>query len=87
MKLIVTERYRRAYAKLPDGIKTQVKAALKQFYADPRHPSLHFEKLSGSKYRTIRVDRKMYRIVLRGDGGTMELVDVDRHDKVDSKYG
>ncbi|MDE1159188.1 MAG: hypothetical protein PW791_13145 [Neorhizobium sp.] len=54
---------------------------------NPRHPGLHFEKLKGSAYRTIRPDRGKYRIVLRGDGTSFELVDVDRHDIVDRRYG
>jgi hypothetical protein len=54
---------------------------------DPRHPGLHFEKLSGSEYRTIRPVRGAWRIVLRGQGDLYELVDVDTHKLVDRKYG
>jgi hypothetical protein len=43
--------------------------------------------LKGSEYRTIRVDRGRWRIVRRGSGSEFDLVDVDRHDAVDSKYG
>ena len=34
-----------------------VKEALRRFQADPKHPSLHLEKLSGSTTWTIRVDQ------------------------------
>ena len=54
---------------------------------NPRHPGLHFEKLTNSAYRTIRVDRKKYRIVLKGDGDEFELVDVGTHQHVDRNYG
>lgn len=87
MRLTVTPRFDRAYRKLTDETKGGVNDAIRQFYADPRHPGLHFEKLKGSKYRTIRVDRGRWRIVLRGAGEEFELVDIDRHDAVDRNYG
>jgi mRNA-degrading endonuclease RelE of RelBE toxin-antitoxin system len=87
LQLIPTKLFQRAYKSLPDDVREQVDRALEQFLADARHPSLHFEKLKGSSYRTIRPNRGKYRIVLRGDGGEFELVDVDRHDTVDRKYG
>lgn len=87
MRLTKTPRFERAYRKLTDDVKAFVNEALRQFYANPRHPGLHFEKLSGSDYRTIRVDRGRWRIVLRGSGAEFDLVDIDRHDVVDGKYG
>jgi hypothetical protein len=55
---------------------------------NPRHPGLHFEKMIGSSYRTIRVDQGRWRIVIRDlKGSTYELVDVDRHKNVDRNYG
>jgi hypothetical protein len=33
-----------------------VKDTLKKFQADPDYSSLHLEKLSGSKYWTVRID-------------------------------
>jgi len=87
VKLIASDRFKKARAKLPDDVRTAVDEALRTFMKDPRHPALHFEKLTNSEYRTIRVDRKKWRIAMRGDGGEFELVDVDRHDKIDRKYG
>jgi mRNA-degrading endonuclease RelE of RelBE toxin-antitoxin system len=85
--LSATPRFVRAYKKLPPGVQQAVDEALRRFMENPRHPALHFEKLSGSKYRTIRVDRGTWRIVLRGTGGEFDLVDVDIHKTVDAKYG
>ena len=87
MEVVQTSRFKRAYKKLENDVQRAVDAALEQFIDNPRHPALHFEKLSGSKYRTIRVDQGRWRIVLRGSGSSFELVDVDRHKRVDSKYG
>jgi mRNA-degrading endonuclease RelE of RelBE toxin-antitoxin system len=82
-----TPRFLRAYKKLTREVQAAVDEALTRFLADPRHPSLHFEKLSGSEYRAIRVDRGRWRIVLRGTGQLFDLVDVDRHGPVDRNYG
>jgi hypothetical protein len=57
------------------------------FVENPRSPGLHFEKLKGSEYRTIRPVRGAWRVVLRGSGAEFELVDVDTHDRVDKRYG
>lgn len=86
MQLSASPRFTRAYKALPHEAKEQVQKALRLFMENSRHPGLHFEKLKGSDYRTIRPDRGKYRIVLRGDGDAFELVDVDRHDVVDRKY-
>ncbi len=78
----------KAYAKLTADVRDGVDDALSRFFVNPRHPSLHFEKLIGSKYRTIRVDRGRWRIVMRDLGrSNYELVDVDRHQNIDRNYG
>ena len=87
MRLAKTPRFERAFRKLPIEVQDATLLAITRFMSDARHPSLHFEKLKGSEYRTIRVDRGRWRIVLRGSGAQFDLVDVDRHKKVDSKYG
>lgn len=87
MQLTASPRFTRAYKALSQEAKEAVQKALRLFMENPRHPGLHFEKLRGSDYRTIRPDRGKYRIVLRVKGSSFELVDVDRHDVVDRKYG
>lgn len=87
MRLTKTPRFERAFRKLPSDVQDATQEALRRFMANPRHPALHFEKMKGSDYRTIRVDRGRWRIVLRGSGSDFDLVDVDRHKKTDAKYG
>ena len=61
--------------------------ALEFFAANVHHPGLDFEKLKGTDYCTIRVDRGD-RIVLRQSGpDTFELVDVGEHDSMHRRYG
>jgi hypothetical protein len=79
MRLTASARFKRAYEKLPDDVKPRVDEALSKFLDDPRRPGLHFEKLGGSAYRTIRPVRGAWRIVLLGGGSEYELVDVDTH--------
>ncbi len=81
-----TPRFDRAYGKLTEDQKLAVDAAIANFFRDVRHPGLHFEKLSGSDYRTIRAGLGI-RIVLLGTGGDFDFVDVAKHDYVDKRYG
>lgn len=88
VQLTPTARFKSAYKKLTDDVRERVDDAIRQFYANPRHPGLHFEKLIGSEYRTIRVDRGRWRVVLREiESQHYELVDVDRHKAIDRNYG
>lgn len=83
-----TPRFVRAYGKLTAEQKERVDQALRTFMENPRHPGLHFERLKASEYRTIRVDRKRWRIVMRGAGqDRFDLIDVDVHKAVDRQYG
>jgi hypothetical protein len=51
----------------------------------PSHPGLHFEKYK--TYRTLRVDQGRWRIAIRDLGDShYELLDVDRHDRIDRRY-
>lgn len=88
MQVYRTKQFMKKYQKLTPDVRDRTDEALKQFMINPRHPSLHFEKLVGSSYRTIRVDQGRWRIVLRQTAGSeFDLVDVDRHKTVDRKYG
>lgn len=40
-----TERFRRAFAELPEAIRQQAREAYRRFQRDPFHPSLRFKKV------------------------------------------
>jgi plasmid maintenance system killer protein len=83
----LTPKFVKALQKLGHKQMERAKKSLLQFQANPRHPSLHFEKLSGSPYCTIRVDMN-HRIVVRDEGDDRyEMVDIGNHDYVDRAYG
>ncbi len=54
---------------------------LKIFVSNPRHPSLHLEKLSGSKIWTIRIDKGNRIFFYWIDEKTVLLLDIGPHDK------
>jgi hypothetical protein len=82
-----TERFQKAFHALGPEQQQRAAKSLELFEENPRHPSLHFEKLTGSVYRTIRVDRN-HRIVLReADDGVFDLLDVGTHDYVYRRFG
>lgn len=57
------------------------KKTLNLFKENPNHPSLHLEKLSGSKFWTIRID-KGNRIFFSWINKTSALfLDIGKHDK------
>ena len=45
MRSRTTERFRRAYASLPEQIRRQAREAYRLFAQNPRHPSLRFRRL------------------------------------------
>ena len=55
--------------------------ALKLLKASPNHPSLHLEKLTGSKIWTIRVDKGNRIFFHFIDKNIALLVDIGKHDK------
>ena len=47
MKYAHTERFKRAYSKLPPDIQTKVVKAFQLFKENPRHPSLGVKRIQG----------------------------------------
>jgi mRNA-degrading endonuclease RelE of RelBE toxin-antitoxin system len=45
MNSFTSERFRKAFRRLPPPIRKQAREAYQQFKADPYHPSLHFKKV------------------------------------------
>lgn len=79
-------RFEKAVKRLGPDLRKRAAKSLKQFIENPRHPHLHFEKLS-TGYRTIRVDRN-FRIVLREiDKLTYDLIDVGDHTRIYQEFG
>jgi len=82
-----TTRFERQLKTLDSVTRTRAAKSIKQFLLDPRHPSLHFEKLKGTDVRTIRVDMN-FRIAMRAVGGsTYDLIDVGSHDDIYGRWG
>ena len=84
--LFRSNRFKRSYQKLTTEHRAAVDETLKRFEADPRHAGLHFEKLKGSDYRTIRFSLGMRIILKGGDGNRFDLIDVGPHPVAD-RYG
>ena len=63
MKSRTTSRFRDAYADLPERIKRRARKAYELFEQNPRHPSLRFKKVHGSRpIYSVRIT-KDYRAV------------------------
>jgi len=86
MKITVTKGFEKSVKKMSMIERSLINKALNRFIENPRHPSLHFEKLKGSPYRTIRVNSDI-RIALIGEEDNYELVDVNHHDVIYRRYG
>lgn len=81
MSIVFTERFRRAYAKLPPDIRKKVKKALRLLNASPRHPSLRVHQVQGTNgIYEARVDRK-YRMTFTFAGEERIMRNVDNHDE------
>lgn len=70
----------KAYDKLPKDIQKKADKAFELYKKNPDHPGLNFEKLSGGKFYSVRVDGK-YRAYGRKlvDGG-IEWLEINGHD-------
>lgn len=72
--------FNRQYHKLTPPIQKRCRKSIKLFLANPRHPSLNFEKLRGYKdIFSIRVTLN-FRIIMREHEGYFELIMVGTHD-------
>ena len=54
MPIILTERFARAYAKLPGDVQKKVDKALRLLDEDLRHPSLRARRMEGRRESTRR---------------------------------
>ena len=60
------------------------KKTLRLLLANPRHPSLHLEKLQNSKIWSIRIDRGNRIFLVRINASALLLVDIGSHDRYKS---
>lgn len=49
MKSRTTEKFRKAFALLPEQIQRQARSAYRLFQQNPQHPSLHFKQVHPTK--------------------------------------
>jgi mRNA-degrading endonuclease RelE of RelBE toxin-antitoxin system len=81
-QIILTEFFRKRYAKLPPEIQKKVRKAIKHLAEDPRHPSLRTKPVEGTKgIYEARVDRNYRMTYERLVGDTLLLRVVGKHDK------
>jgi mRNA-degrading endonuclease RelE of RelBE toxin-antitoxin system len=81
MPLIFTNRFKKAYRRLPQDIQSKVKKAIRLLDEDPRHPSLRVKRIQGTdKVYEGRIDRK-YRFSFEFEGEEIMLRNVDNHDE------
>ncbi len=81
MSIVLTERFRRAYAQLPPDIRKKVKKTLCLLDSSPRHPSLRVHQVRGTNgIYEARVDLQ-YRLTFTFAGDDLILRNVDNHDE------
>ena len=61
-----TERFRKAYQKLPEDVKKQAKKAYQLWSKDPLHPSLHFKQVHSTEpIYSVRIGLKWRALGIR----------------------
>lgn len=84
MRIRLSTSYLRALEKFIKNNKNRfdkVKKTLTIFKNNPNHPSLHLEKLSGSEFWTIRIDKGNRIFFSWIDKSTALFIDIGKHDK------
>ena len=77
-----TERFERAYLKLPPEIRKKVIKALRFLANDPRHPSLRSRLMEGSQgIYEARIDRGYRMTYERLPGDILQMRVVGKHDE------
>ena len=81
-KLKTSARFKKAYQKLPSGIRDKVKKALKLLAENPRHPSLQTKPIQAAPgIYEARVDQSYRLTYERLPGDILKLRVVGRHDE------
>ena len=81
MRLLVTARFRRAYATLPPEDQKLMQKALRAMAENLRHPSLHVKRIQGTqRIWEARASRSL-RLTFETEGDALILRTVGRHDE------
>lgn len=84
IELRISSKFRTAHKKFiknDSARKEAVASALRRFSQYATYPSLHLEKLGGSKYWTMRVDKGNRIFFMWIDKQIILLIDIGSHDK------
>ncbi len=79
-----TSRFWQAYEALPSEVQRLADENYELLKRDPRHPSLHFKKVS--RFWSVRVGLR-YRALAVQDGDDMVWFWIGRHDEYDRLIG
>ena len=81
MAVVITERFARAYAKLPRAVQSRVDKALRLLEEDFRHPGLRAHPVEGTDgIYEARVDGR-HRMTYQREGDRLVMRYVGEHDK------
>jgi len=84
IKLEVTTRFKyqhKRFVKKSSSRQKLVAQTLNKLLRNPNHPSLNIEKLSGSGYWSIRIDKSNRIFFIWLEKTVIMLIDIGSHDK------
>lgn len=81
MRLLVSARFRRAYAELAPEERLQVQKALRNLTTDLRHPGLRVKRIKGTKRIWEARASRTLRITFETEADALVLRNVGRHDE------
>lgn len=83
MNLSFTDRFLKLYRNLPNDIRIRVDKQLRLLLDNPKHPSLRFHKMKGSKNQWEISVTMNYRIVFQIHEDVYVLYTIGPHDILD----
>lgn len=88
MKITETEKFRKAFEELTQGIKKKAKKQFQLFLSNLFHPSLHTEKLEPKEKNiwSFRIDKKIRVIFIFTNQNEILLLDIGPHDIYRKRY-
>src|SRR4051794_37876360 len=84
-RVAIASDFLEAYARIPRAQQKKVREFTEKFEANPKAPSINYEKIHAVKddrVRTVRIDKQYRAVILHPDKGDVYvLVWVDNHDE------